>query len=64
MVEENFEIDDIKITGKYICKSKNWVSLFLLMSQANVSPRFLPSPLQQKEIIHFLRGVEGGGLRS
>ena len=56
MVEENFQIDDIKITGKYIYKSKNWVSSFLLMPQANVSPRFLPSPLQQKEIIHFLRG--------
>ena len=32
MVVEKFQIYVVTITGKYICESKNWICLFLLMS--------------------------------
>ena len=32
MVAEKFQIYNVKITGRYICETKNWISSFLLMS--------------------------------
>ena len=31
MIDEKFQIHGVKITGKYICESKNWIWSFLLM---------------------------------
>ena len=41
MITEKFQIYSVKITGKYICESKNWICSFLLMAP---SFRFLSTP--------------------
>ena len=41
MITEKFQIHSVKITGKYICESKNWICSFLLMAP---SFRFLSTP--------------------
>ena len=58
MVAEKFQIQVVKITGKYICESKKIESVhFYSCPQAKLSPWFLLSPLQQKEFIHFARAT-------
>ena len=46
MVVENFQIYSVKITGKYICESKNWICSFLLMPTNNTLPQVLIINLQ------------------
>ena len=45
MVAEKFQIYDVKITGKYIYESKNWICSFLLMSPSKTLPQvFIITP--------------------
>ena len=39
MITEKFQIHSVKITGKYICESKNWICSFLLMPPRKTLPR-------------------------
>ena len=61
MVAEKFQIHGVKITGKCICESKNWICLFLLMSLSKSLSQVIiittagrkklticPKPFQQK----------------
>ena len=41
MVAEKFHIRGVKITGKRMCESKNWICSFLLMSLSKNFPQFL-----------------------
>ena len=41
MVAEKFLICDVKITGKYVCESKNCIFIFFSYTQAKLTPRFL-----------------------
>ena len=52
MVAEKFQIYGVKITGKYICESKNWICSFLLMPPSKTLPRVYIIPSQTEEIIH------------
>ena len=38
MVAEKFQFDDVKITDKYICESKNWICLFLFSPPSKTLP--------------------------
>ena len=44
MLWGNFQIYDVKITGKCIFDSKYWIYSLLLMFSSNTAPRFLSSP--------------------
>ena len=52
MVVEKFQIYGVKITGKYICESKNWICSFLLMAPSKNLPTFLSLIPRQKEYTH------------
>ena len=39
MIAEKFQICSFKITGKYICESKNWIYSFLLMPKSKTLPQ-------------------------
>ena len=41
MFAEKFQIYGIKVTGKYICESKNWICSFLLMYPSKTFPQVL-----------------------
>ena len=53
MVAKNFQIHGVKITGKCICESKNW--LFTHALKQNSPPGFYHHNSRQKEIAHFLQ---------
>ena len=55
MFAGKFQIHGIKITGKYIFESKNWIIHFYSFSQAKLFPRFYYRHSRQKEITHFPR---------
>ena len=40
MVVEKLQIHCVRITGKYICESKNWICSFLLMPSSKTLPGF------------------------
>ena len=44
MFVEMFQIYGVKITGKYIYESKNWICSFLVEPQAKLSPGFYHYP--------------------
>ena len=46
VIAKKFQIHGVKITGKYICESKNECVYFYTCPQAKLFPRFLSSPLQ------------------
>ena len=46
VIAKKFQIHGFKITGKYICESKNECVYFYTCPQAKLFPRFLSSPLQ------------------
>ena len=49
MFAEKFQIHGVKITGKYICESKNSICSFLILHpppKKKTSPRFLSLPLK------------------
>ena len=46
----------VKITGKSICESQNWICSFLLMP-AKLFRKFLSLPPRQKDIFHSFRTV-------
>ena len=49
MVTEKFQIYSVKITGKYIYKSKNWICSFLLMLPSKTLPQvFIIMPGKRK----------------
>ena len=50
MFVEMFQIYDVKITGKYIYESKNWICSFLVEPQAKLSPRFLSLPPDRRQL--------------
>ena len=52
MVTKMFEIHGVKITGKYICESKNWIWLLMHLKQ-NSSVGFYHNHSRQKEITNF-----------
>ena len=53
MIAEKFQIYSVKITGKYIYESKNWICSFLFMHPSKTLPQvFVITPLRQKEITH------------
>ena len=62
MVAERFQIYDAKITGNYICESKNSICSFLLIPQSKTLPQVIiitPPPPRRREISippeqHFL----------
>ena len=41
IVAKKFQIHGVKITGKYICESKNWICSFLLMPSSKIIPQVL-----------------------
>ena len=45
-LKKMFQIHGVKITGKYICESNNWICSNLLMPSSKTPPRFLSSLLQ------------------
>ena len=49
-----FQIYGVKITRKYICKSKKWICSFLLTLLSKVLPQVRITP-KQKQITHFSR---------
>ena len=74
MVAERFQIYDAKITGNYICESKNSICSFLLIPQSKTLPQviiitppphaegkfpFLPNNIFWRSI--FSRAERGGG---
>ena len=42
MVLEKFQIFDVKITGKYICESKNWICSFLIVQNSPPGSYYYP----------------------
>ena len=55
MVAEKFQIYGVKVTGKYICESKNLTCSFLLMPPSKTLPQvFIINP-RQKEITNSSR---------
>ena len=55
MVVEKFPIYGVKISGKYICESKNLICSFAHVPSKTLPKIFiitLPPPLRQKEITH------------
>ena len=58
MVVEKFQIDRAKITGKYICKSKNWICSFLLMPTSKTLPQaFIIIPNSEGNCSFLLNSV-------
>ena len=51
MVVEIFQIHGVKITGKYICKSKSWICSFLLLSLSkNISQVLLITTAGRRKV--------------
>ena len=45
MVAEKFQIYSVKITGKYICETKNWIYSFLFVPRSKTLPQvFIITP--------------------
>ena len=57
MVAQKFQIYGVKITGKYICESKNKSVHFYSCPQAKLSLRFLSLPPREKEFTYSSRTV-------
>ena len=65
MVAERFQIYDAKITGNYICESKNSICSFLLIPQSKTLPQVIiitPPPPTQKGNFHSSRTTFSGDL--
>ena len=58
MVAEKFQIYGVKITCKYICESKNWISSFLVIPPSKTLPQFFiithPHPFHAEGNYPFL----------
>ena len=55
MVAEKFQVDGVKIIGKYICDSKKIKPVyFYSCPQVKLFPRFLLSPVQSEGNYPFL----------
>ena len=72
MVAQKFQSYSVKITGKYICESKNWICSFLLIYPSKTLSQILSlSPRQYEltrssqtafsEVYFFPRRNDGGG---
>ena len=73
MVAEKFQIHGVKITGKCICESKNWICSFLLMPHKQKWPpgsyhyhsrQEEVNHFPQKTVFVFFLSRKGGGLWS
>ena len=54
IVAEKFQIYGVRITGKYICESKNWIYSFLLMPTSKTLPQVFIIILQTEGNCPFL----------
>ena len=67
MVAEKFPIYSVKITGKYICESKNWIRSFLLMPPSKTLPQadtYSSRTALSEDIFSLAKKGEGWGLWS
>ena len=70
MVAETFQIYGVKITGKEICESKNWICSFLFMPPSNIllqvlitttpGRRKLPTSREQRFLKIYFSPAERG----